>query len=735
MREFRNDRLKRAQATILALLVFAQPFFALLPAAGAAPLQTRQELLNEIARRQAALSVEPEPVRRLMHGMLMAEHEYRALLARYEQELADIRKEATEDEPLVKEAQDLAKRYADLTQAAQAAGLLVPHNVAVAIRNDEYTTPSKIKVLGVPLEAMTFDAAKVGQVKTFVERQNVILDRWEEVAELYTKKYGQAAIDEFNRRLEKQRERIEELRKIHEHNKAALEKLFYGRTYEASLGEAYKADDSGRETAVKPPPLPGMRVDLELVVPKYVGDIVLRPQPAAGLNFVRDGSMYLDMAIDIENKHLDADLWLYILESNHVLLKVYDIGRGLLSAVGDPFVKNFSDDSQGFFEKIFNSIWDLGKLLTVDTVTGLVDSCRRIFATPAAFLIIPEDFNPQTDVAEEYGLTTEEAMQLIERRNAWKRAQEDLFKNLTEHTVSSVVIAQRPQGDKFAPDLEGRLKYLQALMLYRDDITARLKRLGDFNKAVDGSLEYMVDVAMPFLVYAGTKSQVAGLSKEAAAIQKAGFKNYLTENIASYKEVWKNRLESVANAGEYLNKKLKAENLVKEADAKITDGSRGNGTPQDAIVEKARQQQVEASKQLLDAHKQMADDFKAKNPDAALPQPPSAPAAPVAPAQAVKVVGQDMAVNLLDDAGKVAGKKLGSGKFGDVYELDNPVNGKAAVKTFSEKCGGIEKGNQVAMQEFSLYQKVSGELDSIITPTEALKLPSGEIVLAKELIP
>jgi len=686
-------------------------------------LDSREAFRQEIARMERILQTDPGVVRRLLVETLEARGEYYALVKAGKEELADLIKGIEEEDELVKEAKELKKRFASVRKWAKENKLLVPQHIACAVRNDKYTTASGVKVMGVPLEALSFDRGDLALRDTILSVQNEVLDRWEEVEQEYKRKYGQEAIRVFNKKLRKKWVRLEHLRGTYENNQKTLLKLYRSGRYEHCLGSPYRLDTKTKKWG-KTDRLPWAELNDELEIQRIaaIGKITFRPAPEPALNFVRDGEFYIETALEIQEDHLSADWGLYLLEVHHMQLKIYDTLRGMAAAVGDPIVKNMGDEKQGWLEGFWNSLAGVGKVLTVDLAKGLVDSCRRLVATPRALQFLDEDFNPEIDGIEA-GLTVDEARQLLERHRAWQKVKAEMHKTALDLYLKGKDLKVRwPDRSAHEYTVKGDLAYLKELVEFRKELKERSERLQKLNLVIDGYFDYGMDALNIYLTWSGMK-HTAGGSAGLQAWRKGGKAGYLKFQRQRIQGGWKQQVERLKTAKEYVGSKLKAKRTLANDKVVKKSGERPR-TPEEQVLEKSRQEAVTKTKEFLEQDKKLAETMQRQ-----YEQSHAAPDAPPVKVDPAKV---------LDADGKVKGELLGQGGYGEVYRLAEPIEGCRAIKRFKDKCGSLEKGNKVCMQEWEFYQKAAakeGGLSDLTTKSKLVELPGGELALVKEVIP
>lgn len=365
-------------------------------------------LRAEIDERRQRVAQSCAPAVELMQSLLVAKQRYsRALVSASEFRRNRLSRIFIEDLiPL----QDLAKIHQDIALEAAAAKVLLDRETAELVRNSRAGTASAASMFGIPVRAMSFDPAEIPKINVLRQRHDANYLAMEDFARAYAPRAREQVV-KTNVELEERRAELGTLSKAQAGLQADLRRMFDSRDFEHCLGTPAIGEGEGAQSVVggvvannlgfpnigQEPQgvaftkIPGVEPEVA-PIGKVLASITLLPDPPPPaklpeeLAFKRDGvRIYGDFAEvqaaqDEANRQLANAELLDMTVGNFLRIPGYlvDLGKTIISgsanAIYQPFVENFSDESQNIFSAAFNTVGQIG----FETIEGVVKSASNL---------------------------------------------------------------------------------------------------------------------------------------------------------------------------------------------------------------------------------------------------------------------------------------------------------------------------------------------------------------------
>ncbi|MDF1722560.1 MAG: hypothetical protein P1U65_17945 [Minwuia sp.] len=406
--------------TLLALVAFV--ILGLLPHPSVAQGDTAQVCTGDLAllraeieerRNQVVQSCAP-PVT-LMQSLLDAKRRYSiALVSASEFRRAKGTRIFVEDLiPL----QDLAKVHQQIALEAAAARVLLDAKTAALVEARRAGNSNAASMFGVPVAAMSFDPQEIQAANALRQRHDRNYVAMEEIATDHASRALQQIV-KVNAELELRRTELTDLGNVHVRLQADLRRMFDSRDFEHCLGEPAPGDGGLAQSvasggfrgidfdAVGPDPDGVLFTQIPGVLPEAVGlnealaALAQLPNPPPPvrlpdeLAFKRDGVRIAGDFAEVKalqdeaNRQLanaallDATVGNFLRTPGYLASLGGKMVSGAAQAIYQPFVRNFTDKSQGIISATFNSLTDIG----FETVEGVAKSAANLIGDAADFI-------------------------------------------------------------------------------------------------------------------------------------------------------------------------------------------------------------------------------------------------------------------------------------------------------------------------------------------------------------
>lgn len=461
-------------STVLSLLLLAGMLSLASPAAaqGDAEVCTGDlaALRAEIDERRARVQQSCAPAVSLMEALLNAKSRYsRALVSANQFRRGRMIRIFVEDLiPL----QDMAKVHQEIALEAAAAKVLLDKETAELVKASRAGTVKVATMFGIPARAMSFDPAEVATINAFRKRHDANYLAMEDFAKDYAKR-AQQQVARTNEELASRHTELEDLSRAQAVLQGDLARMFDSRDFEHCLGEPAPGGGEGAVSVVNGVAAPAGGINflgiaaepdgvaftdipgvLPAVVPlnKALDALKLLPDPPPParlpeeLAMKRDGvRIYADFrevqaVQDEANRQLANAALLDATVGNFLRIPGYLTGlgkqiiSGTANAIYQPFVENFSDESQNIFSATFNTVGQIG----FDALEGVVKSASNLIGD-ALDIMSPNGLLVQRE--------TEEANRSAKQNNLFRAAV----------TIGNSFLADIGQSMTVPPELAGPL--------------------------------------------------------------------------------------------------------------------------------------------------------------------------------------------------------------------------------------------------------------------------------------
>ncbi len=298
----------------------------------------------------------------------------------------------------------LQKEHSELKYRAYIDNVIVPDDVRARYYKEGKwgkDGSGKDVILGIPVEAMSFDDDNIAKSEEYFKKQVEIFNRWEEESKKY-KELAQKTVKEFNKNVQEKLETdIASLIKTHVGIQKKLEEIFYSREYEHCLGipkaravtyrigdtDVYTLNMDAFEAKMQRDvsELPGMNIvppdENKLREVFKPLEAPLPPPIPKQIHFVKNGKKLMKDAVEIRQSQLSADRWNVICDVTEMFMyptqKARDLGKSLFIDMPVSMVKplgNLADINKGWDQALADMTKDylkLGKEMTIGTIESL----------------------------------------------------------------------------------------------------------------------------------------------------------------------------------------------------------------------------------------------------------------------------------------------------------------------------------------------------------------------------